>query len=574
MRLLSLAFNVVLSASLLGLASDTSAAAHLKKIKHNRPHHHKPHFNSQGKRQKSTSVVIPARRSYRPSDVWERIRLGMQNDSLINKFILEAESAPSPNTITLDINPLLQTPAVQMRLYKFQRFNIEVLKSVLKQPSALSIKRSGEWHLAQNKKNRSAYAVTLAAKTDKRVSDKYWPGSNLTVRTKTSPACAPALINAESKSNFIPPNPEFISAVFVQPGIYAPRATPDFGPPNVSLTPPPPHHCDTQSNGVAGSQQDALTGIGYTTEALTPWQQKTVYARINKQVDWFAKRPAYLQLVAERARPYLYHIVEELSKHKLPLELALLPIVESAYQPTALSPKSAAGLWQFMPNTGKDFNLKQNDAYDDRLDVTASTRAAIHFLSHLHKHFKGDWLLALAAYNAGQGTVDAAIRQNSAKNLPTDYWSLALPEETENYVPRLLALATIFANPARYQLNVKPIKNEPYFIKVNIDRKAEMQQLVNKDLKTIAQLANLSYEHFSLLNPGYLNSTLPENGPFSFLMPAPNANELHKKLELLANAERNDPLASSFLSVYFPDKQGNSTAALTDDHLALNPGPI
>ncbi len=185
--------------------------------------------------------------------------------------------------------------------------------------------------------------------------------------------------------------------------------------------------------------------------------------RIKKHIDFFRQKPGYLYQVTERARPYLYGIVEELSKKQLPLELALLPIVESAYQPEAQSPKGAAGLWQFMPATGNDYGLKQNEQNDERLDIQASTRAAIHFLTDLKTHYKGDWLLALAAYNCGQGSVDNAISKNLANGLKVDYWSLDLPKETQDYVPRLLALSHIFANPALYGLKFAPIKNEPYF---------------------------------------------------------------------------------------------------------------
>jgi hypothetical protein len=190
--------------------------------------------------------------------------------------------------------------------------------------------------------------------------------------------------------------------------------------------------------------------------------------RIQKHIDFFSQKPDYLRRVTERARPYLVGIVEELNKKQLPLELALLPIVESAYQPTAQSPKGAAGLWQFMPATGNDYGLKQNEENDERLDIQASTRAAIHFLTDLKTHYKGDWLLALAAYNCGQGAVDNAISKNVASKLKTDYWSLNLPKETQDYVPRLLALTHIFANPARYGLKFAPIKNEPYLIKAKL----------------------------------------------------------------------------------------------------------
>ncbi|MFI3136493.1 MAG: transglycosylase SLT domain-containing protein [Methylococcaceae bacterium] len=261
--------------------------------------------------------------------------------------------------------------------------------------------------------------------------------------------------------------------------------------------------------------------------------------RVNKYVDWYAQRRLYLSEVAERAQPYLYHIVEGLNRYNLPLDLALLPIVESAYQPTAKSPMSAAGLWQFMPMTGQDYNLKQNSHYDDRLDITASTQAALSYLGFLNQHFKGDWLLALAAYNCGIGRVDAAINRNITDGLDTDYWSLQLPEETQEYVPRFLALATLFSNPANYNLKLTPVRNELYFITVNVDRKPDLKNVANKDIKTIAQLANISDGQFSLLNPGYLESSLPPDRPLSFLMPISNANQLYQQLTTLATIETN-----------------------------------
>ena len=256
----------------------------------------------------------------------------------------------------------------------------------------------------------------------------------------------------------------------------------------------------------------------------------TINERIGKQIAWYGQRPAYLQQVAERARPYLYHIVSGLSANHLPAELALLPIVESAYQPTAQSPKSAAGLWQFIPSTGLDFDLAQSDRYDGRLDIDASTQAAIRYLSVLKRHFNGDWLLALAAYNCGLGRVDDAISSNRANGLPTDYWSLHLPEETQDYVPRFLALSSIFANPANYGLKLPSIKNEPYFVKVKVDRQFDIDYLSKKNLSTIAELANLSYDQFIQLNPGYLKPTLETDSPFTLLLPATNAKHLNQHL--------------------------------------------
>lgn len=256
--------------------------------------------------------------------------------------------------------------------------------------------------------------------------------------------------------------------------------------------------------------------------------------RISKHISWYAQRPSYLQQVAERARPYLYHIVNELAANHLPSELALLPIVESAYQPTAESAKSAAGLWQFIPSTGLDFDLTQSDSYDKRLDIEASTQAAIRYLSFLKRHFNGDWLLALAAYNSGQGRVDDAIASNRANGLPTDYWSLHLPEETQEYVPRFLALSSIFADPANYGVKLPAVRNEPYFVKVKVDRKFDIAYLANKDLAAVAELANVSYEQFMQLNPGYLKPTLETDSPFTLLLPASNAKQLSQHLSHVA----------------------------------------
>lgn len=260
----------------------------------------------------------------------------------------------------------------------------------------------------------------------------------------------------------------------------------------------------------------------------------SVNDRISKHTSWYTQHSGYLQQVAERARPYLYHIVSQLSANHLPAELALLPIVESAYQPTALSPKSAAGLWQFIPSTGLDFDLPQSEHYDARLDIEASTQAAMRFLTQLKNHFNGDWLLALAAYNCGQGRVDDAISSNRANGLPTDFWSLHLPEETQEYVPRFLALANIFASPKTYGVKLPAIKYEPYFVQVKVDRKFDIDYLSKKHLTAIAELANLSYEEFIQLNPGYLKTTLNADKPFTLLLPASNAKQLNQHLTHVA----------------------------------------
>jgi len=254
------------------------------------------------------------------------------------------------------------------------------------------------------------------------------------------------------------------------------------------------------------------------------------------------------------------------------LDLALLPIVESAYQPTAVSPKNAAGIWQFIPSTGEEYGLEQNDDYDARLDITASTQAAIRFLSGLNGHFKGDWLLSLAAYNCGQGTVDAAISRNQAEGLDTDFWSLDLPAETMEYVPRLLALSSIFADPDSYGLKLRPIKNEPYFIKVNIDREADIKQLAKKDLRTVSRLADFDHDQLSLLNTAYLKSALPERKPFTLLLPIRSANLLHQSLAFMAQSYKggNNPSTPLFSALTLPVDPSGTKAKTPLVSLILN----
>jgi hypothetical protein len=278
--------------------------------------------------------------------------------------------------------------------------------------------------------------------------------------------------------------------------------------------------------------KEALANLAKPATEKEPQNTKSsgTNDRISRYIAWYAQRPTYLQQVAERARPYLYHIVSELGANHLPAELALLPIVESAYQPMAQSSKSAAGLWQFIPSTGEDFDLAQSASYDERLDITESTQAAIRYLSYLKRHFNGDWLLALAAYNCGVGRVDDAIASNRANGLPTDYWSLRLPEETQEYVPRFLALANIFASPTNYGLKLPTIKNEPYFVKVKVERKFDIDYLANQHLVKIAELANLSYEQFVQLNPGYLKPKPETDEPFTLLLPVGSAKQLHQHL--------------------------------------------
>ncbi len=213
-----------------------------------------------------------------------------------------------------------------------------------------------------------------------------------------------------------------------------------------------------------------------------------------KHVRWYADRPDYVDRMMSRSSRYLFYIVEEVERRKMPMELALLPFIESAFNPEAFSRAKASGMWQFMPATGKDFKLTQNIFRDERRDVIQSTDAALDYLQRLHKMF-GDWELALAAYNWGEGNVSKAIKRNQAKKLPTDYASLKMPDETRNYVPKLLAIKNIVANPKSYGLTLPTLENHPYFVIVTTEK--------DIDVDLAAQFARMTVEEFKAMNPSF-----------------------------------------------------------------------
>lgn len=250
--------------------------------------------------------------------------------------------------------------------------------------------------------------------------------------------------------------------------------------------------------------------------------------RIERQRLWFASNPKHVETVSERAAPYIHYIVERLAERDMPMELALLPVIESAYDPQAYSPAQAVGLWQFIPSTGRVYNLRQTNWYDGRRDVTASTRAALDYLSRLHEMFNGDWLLALAAYNAGEGRISRAIERNEKLGLPSDYWNLSLPKETEEYVPKLLALSQVIFTPEAYGVALAPIANEPYFEQVAIKQRM--------DLSRLAQLANLDEAELLQLNPAYKRG-ITLDGPQHLLVPAEKAEMFSANLLLMKPQE-------------------------------------
>lgn len=254
--------------------------------------------------------------------------------------------------------------------------------------------------------------------------------------------------------------------------------------------------------------------------------------RITLQRNWFVKHPNYLDRVAKRAEPFLYYIVEQLEKNNVPVELALLPIVESAFDPFAYSHGRASGMWQFVPDTGTRFGMKQNWWYDGRRDVIASTEGAIAYMKYLHKFFDGDWLLALAAYNSGEGRVQRAVRKNKKMGRNTDFWALDLPRETRAYVPKLLALADIIKRPEHFNLSIYEIANKEVISQVDIHSQI--------DLAKAASLADLSLSELQRLNPGFNRWSTDPAGPHRLVLPKHKVASFETNL---AKLDKNDRLA-------------------------------
>jgi membrane-bound lytic murein transglycosylase D len=301
------------------------------------------------------------------------------------------------------------------------------------------------------------------------------------------------------------------------------------------------HAADSAPSPIAQSSSAAAMAKAILPQAPTPsraddYKDPDLWARIRsgyaipdvdnalvaKHVQWYASRPDYLARTSGRASLYLYHVVQELEKRGMPTELALLPVIESAFNPQALSTADAAGIWQFVPGTGRDFNLQQNMFKDERRGVLASTDAALTYLQRLYTMF-GDWQLALAAYNWGEGNVQKAIQKNRALGKPTDFESLAelMPAETRNYVPKLQAVKNIIANPAQYGVVLPTIDNTPYFVAV--DKTSDI------DLAVAAQLAEMSVDEFKALNPQFKKPVITGEST-KILLPKENAEKFNLNL--------------------------------------------
>jgi len=242
---------------------------------------------------------------------------------------------------------------------------------------------------------------------------------------------------------------------------------------------------------------------------------------VAEQEDWYASRPDYIKRFVERGSLYLHYIVEQVEKRHMPTEIALLPVVESAFTPNARSHAKASGLWQFIPSTGKNFGLKQNWWVDKRNDIVAATNAALDYLQKLHDEF-GSWELALAAYNCGEGCVSRAIAWNQKRGLPTDYLSLRLPPETQSYVPKLMAVKNIVLSPATYGVELDSVPDQPYFTTVKAPAKI--------DVKLAAQLAGMSEEEFTALNPEHRKPVAVASDG-TLVMPLDKAETFEENLE-------------------------------------------
>jgi membrane-bound lytic murein transglycosylase D len=307
-----------------------------------------------------------------------------------------------------------------------------------------------------------------------------------------------------------------------------------------------PPELATVAEPVQVTQVDPDTAVDTTSTVagLTPEQYPDLFDRIragfklddveSRQIDqqlvFFANNPAYLERVFGRASLYMHHIVKEIEARGMPMELALLPVIESAFEPYARSWATANGLWQFMPGTGERFNLKQDWWYDGRRDVIASTKAALDYLQYMHDEFFNDWLLAIAAYNCGEFRVQREVNKNRALGKPVDFFSLSLPSETRAYVPKLMAMRRLVANPEDYGIAFSPIPNEPYFVKVETGGQL--------DLTLAAELAGITLDEVYELNPGFHRWATDPAGPHVLLLPRDTADAFKRNLEMLSLDER------------------------------------
>jgi len=251
---------------------------------------------------------------------------------------------------------------------------------------------------------------------------------------------------------------------------------------------------------------------------------------VQAHIDTFHNHPRHIEQILQRGEPYLFYILNRVEERGLPAELALLPVIESAFDPFASSPAGAAGIWQFMPATAKHVGLRQDWWVDGRRDIVAATDAALDYLSELHQRFDGDWLLALGAYNAGRARINRAIHRNRSQGKPVDFWHLPLPDETRAYVPKLLALRAIIANPESYNISLPVLANSHYFSVVDTGGQL--------DLQVAARLTGTTMDELQRLNPGLTRSITPPASPHTLLIPRASEQRFREQLAQLSPDQR------------------------------------
>jgi membrane-bound lytic murein transglycosylase D len=283
---------------------------------------------------------------------------------------------------------------------------------------------------------------------------------------------------------------------------------------------------------------------------------------VKAQTATYGKEPHQVEQIFKRGEPYLAYILNEVQKRDFPTEIALLPFVESSFDPFAFSYGRAAGLWQFIPATGKMYGLQQDWWYDGRRDVVESTQAALNYLDYLQNKFDGDWLLAVAAYNSGSGTISKAVKKNREAGKPTDFWHLQLPKETAGYVPRLLAISNIVREPGKFDISLYPIETQPFFTMVETEGQM--------DISVAAELAEMNTEALYLLNPGYNRWTTHPKGPHQLAIPVSNSNTFRKNLALLPESKRTRPVLHTIQSgetlSHIARRYNTTTKALIDSN--------
>lgn len=386
-------------------------------------------------------------------------------------------------------------------------------------------------------------------------------------------APAPAVVTAPAPAE-APPAAQ-APAMPVAPWTEAPAApaaaatpeTPVSAPTIEAVVPPAPTAAPAAAaDGAAPSETSPAPAASAATEpaVTSPAEYTDLFERmragfklddgvdrraIDQQLRWYANNPDYLQRAFGRADLYLYHIVTELESRGMPLELALLPVVESAFEPYAYSRARATGLWQFIPGTGSRYGLRQDWWYDGRRDIVESTRAALDYLQSLHDEFNGDWLLAIAAYNCGELIIERSVAMNRAAGRPIDFWDLWLPKETRAYVPKLLAMGRLVRDPRAYGLEISPIANQPYFARV-----ATGGQI---SLKVAAEIAGITPDELYELNPAFHRWATDPVGPYYLLLPLDAAEVFTQNLAQLS--------ADQLLGVTeYTVKHGDSVASVAE----------